>query len=126
MFLAGLVPLESPLGITPEVSQVVVGPVPATYGYAGVDSVASSASVQLRLPLPPWPACTNQSRPHGVSVVSVAFLTSFCIEIAPSEQVVWLWKSPATYLPAVFAAVAIVGPATRPVAPIAAIAASAI
>jgi hypothetical protein len=26
-------------------------------------------------------------------------LTSFCIEIDPSEQVVWLWKSPATYLP---------------------------
>src|SRR5678816_1368745 len=69
------------------------------FGHAGVASVASSASVQLRLPLPPWPACTNQSRPHGVSCLSVAFLTSFCIEIEPSEQVVWLWKSPAAYVP---------------------------
>ena len=82
--------------------QVVFGPssvVPSganTSGYAGVASVASSASVQLRLPLPPWPACTNQSRPHGVSCLSVDFLTSFCIEIEPSEQVVWLWKSPVT------------------------------
>jgi hypothetical protein len=32
-------------------------------------------------------------------------LTSFCIEIDPSEQVVWLWKSPATYVPGVLAAV---------------------
>src|SRR5262245_26993118 len=70
-------------------------------GYAGVERVASSTSVQLRLPLPPWPACTNQSRPQGVSTVSVAFLISFCIEIEPSEQVVWLWKSPATYVPGV-------------------------
>src|SRR5262245_22428700 len=68
-------------------------------GYAGVARVASSTSVQLRLPLPPWPACTNQSRPHGVSCLSVAFLTSFCIEIEPSEHVVWLWKSPAAYVP---------------------------
>jgi hypothetical protein len=33
---------------------------------------------------------------HGVSCLSVAFFTSFCIEIEPSEQVVWLWKSPLT------------------------------
>ena len=39
-----------------------------------------------------------------MSILSVAFLTSFCIEIEPSEQVVWLWKSPATYVPAVLAA----------------------
>src|SRR4030095_1979779 len=95
-----------PLGRTTGLlfTQVVVGPmiVPSclvTSGYAGVASVASSASVQLRLPLPPWPACTNQSRPHGVSCLSVAFFTSFCIEIEPSEQVVWLWKSPVTYVP---------------------------
>ena len=66
---------------------------------AGVLRLASSTSVQLRLPLPPWPAWTNQSRPQGVSILSVTFLTSFCIEIEPSEQVVWLWKSPVTYLP---------------------------
>src|SRR5262245_48574330 len=72
--------------------------------------VASSTSVELRLPLPPCPACTNQSRPHGVSTLSVDFFTSFCIEIDPSEQVVWLCTSPATYLPGVLpAAVAIVG-----------------
>src|SRR5678816_3041416 len=96
------VPLGCTLGML--FTQVVFGPriVPSclvTSGYAGVASVASSASVQLRLPLPPWPACTNQSRPHGVSCLSVAFLTSFCIEIEPSEQVVWLWKSPAAYVP---------------------------
>src|SRR6185436_6099146 len=72
-------------------------------GYAGVARVASSTRVQLRLPLPPWPACTNQSKPQGVSTLSVAFFTSFCIEIEPSEQVVWLWKSPVTYLPRVLA-----------------------
>src|SRR5262245_45025817 len=43
----------------------------------------------------------NQSRPQGVSTRSVDFFTSFCIEIEPSEQVVWLWKSPATYVPGV-------------------------
>src|SRR5262245_16596130 len=59
-------------------------------------NAGSSTRVQLRLPLPPWPACTNQSRPQGVSSLSVAFFTSFCIEIEPSEQVVWLWKSPET------------------------------
>jgi hypothetical protein len=31
-------------------------------------------------------------------------LTSFPIEIEPSEHVVWLCTSPATYLPGVFAA----------------------
>ena len=36
-------------------------------------------------------------------MVSVAFLTIFCSEKEPSLQVVWLWKSPATYLPAVTA-----------------------
>ncbi len=36
--------------------------------------------------------------------MSVDFLTSFCIEIEPSEQVVWLWKSPATYVPGVCSA----------------------
>src|SRR5687768_6192386 len=75
-------------------AQVVVGPLPSTYGYAGVLSDASSTSVQLRLPLPPWPACTNQSRPQGVSCLSVDFLISFSMEMEPSEQVVWLWKSP--------------------------------
>ena len=35
----------------------------------------------------------------------MAFFTSFCIEIEPSEQVVWLWKSPATYVPGVFATI---------------------
>src|SRR5262245_3582778 len=66
---------------------------PTTTGYAGVASVSSSISVQLRLPEPPWPACTNQSSPNGASVAPcVAFWTSFCIEIEPSEQVVWLWK----------------------------------
>src|SRR5262252_1500294 len=80
--------------------QVVCGPVPGIKGYAGVLRVASSTRVQLRVPpLLPCPACTNQSRPQGVSTLSVAFLTSFCIEIEPSEQVVWLWKSPATYVP---------------------------
>ena len=39
-----------------------------------------------------------------MSALSVDFFTSFCIEIEPSEQVVWLWKSPATYVPGVFAA----------------------
>jgi hypothetical protein len=34
-------------------AHVVAGPVPSTYGYAGVVIVASSTSVQLRLPLPP-------------------------------------------------------------------------
>ena len=76
-------------------AQVVVGPW-LVNGKFGVARLASSVSVQLRLPLPPWPACTNQSRPQ----VAVAFFTSFCIEIEPSEQVVWLWKSPETYLPA--------------------------
>src|SRR5262249_31902270 len=71
--------------------------------------VASSTSVQLRLPLPPWPACANQSRPHGVSILSVAFFTSFCIEIVPSEQVVWLWMSPAAYVPGVLPALAVPG-----------------
>src|SRR5215831_18843124 len=96
MFRLGLVPDGSPLGVTPEFSHVVFGPTPAMNGYAGVESVASSTSVQLLLPFPPCPACTNQSRPQVVSTLSVAFLTSFCIEIEPSEQVVWLWKSPAT------------------------------
>src|SRR5262245_66281082 len=95
----GLVPKTSPLGVTPEFSHVVFGPKPAANGYAGVVRLASSTSPQLRLPLPPWPACTNQSRPHGVSCLSVAFLTSFCIEIEPSEHVVWLWKSQAAYVP---------------------------
>ena len=30
------------------------------------------------------------------ATLSVAFFTSFWGEIEPSEQVVWLWKSPAT------------------------------
>jgi hypothetical protein len=55
-------------------------------------SNGSSASVQLRALLPPWSACTNQSRPKVLADLS----TSFCMEIAPSEQVVWLWKSPVT------------------------------
>src|SRR5262249_24349021 len=101
MFRFGLVPGTSPFGVTPEFSHDVVGPTPAGNGYAGVVSVASSTSVQLRLPFPPCPACTNQSSPHGVSTRSVAFLTSFCIEIEPSEHVVWLWKSPATYVPGI-------------------------
>src|ERR1041384_887216 len=96
IFRFGVVPDASPLGVTPEFSHVVFGPSPATNGYAGVDRVASSTSPQLRLPFPPCPAWTNQSRPHGVSTRSVAFLTSFSIEIEPSEHVVWLWKSPAT------------------------------
>jgi hypothetical protein len=75
-------------------AQVVEGAWPSTNGYAGVLSEASSTSVQLRLPLPPWPAWTNQSSPQGVSCLSVDFFTSFCIEMEPSEQVVWLWKSP--------------------------------
>jgi hypothetical protein len=78
-------------------AQVVFGPVPGMKGYAGVLRLSSSTRVQLRVPpLLPWPACTNQSRPNGVSILSVAFLTSFCIEVEPSEQVVWLWMSPAT------------------------------
>src|SRR5882762_2877687 len=92
-------PLPSPLTFSAPMllAQVVCGPRPETNGYTGVLSVASSTRVQLRvLPLLPWPACTNQSRPQGVSTVSVAFFTSFCIEIEPSEQVVWLWKSPET------------------------------
>ena len=104
MFWFGAAPDTVPFGCTAGllVCQVVFGPssvVPScanTSGYAGVASVSSSASVQLRLPLPPWPACTNQSRPQGVSCLSVAFFTSFCIEIEPSEHVVWLWKSPLT------------------------------
>ena len=63
--------------------------------------LASSTSWQLRLPLPPWPACTNQSRPNVPGALSVALLISFSIEMEPSEQVVWLWKSPATYVPGV-------------------------
>jgi hypothetical protein len=31
-------------------------------------------------------------------------LISFCIEIEPSVQVVWLWKSPLTYKPFAFGA----------------------
>src|ERR1044072_5917486 len=87
------VPLDVPVfpftAAAPMLSaQVVVGPLPCTNGYAGVLHEASSTSVQLRLPLPPWRAWTNQSRPQGVSFLSVAFFTSFCIEIEPSEQVV--------------------------------------
>src|SRR5882672_342761 len=105
---------------------VVVGLVPGMNGYAGVLSVASSVSVQLRVPpLLPWPACTNQSRAHGTLAESVECLTTFCIDIDPSEQVVWLWKSPATYLPGVFAAVATVGAVTTAPAPMAAATASA-
>src|SRR5262249_33022218 len=107
-------------------AHVVIGLLPATSGYAGVAKVASSTSVQLRLPLPPWPACTNQSRPHGVSTLSVDFLTSFCIEIEPSEQVVWLWTSPATYLPCVFTALARLGMVPIAAAPSAAVTARAI
>src|SRR3954471_4944897 len=77
MLRAGLTPDTSPFTTTPEASHVVVGPALAPHGYAGVVSVASSTRVQLRLPLPPWPAWTNQSRPHGVSPRSVAFLSSF-------------------------------------------------
>src|SRR5262245_44090134 len=79
MFWLGAVPLARPLGATGGVvfCQEVVGCWPVN-GYTGVSSVASSVSVQLRLPLPPWPACTNQSSPHGVSTLSVAFFTSFC------------------------------------------------
>src|SRR5262245_26130138 len=101
--LRAVVELPSPLPVLPltaaapmVAAHVVCGPCPLTNGYAGVSSVASSTSVQLRLPLPPCPACTNQSSPQGVSTRSVAFFTSFCIEIEPSEQVEWLWKSPAT------------------------------
>src|SRR4051812_13978769 len=87
--------------------QVVLGLVPATNGYTGVSSELSSVSVQLRVPpLLPWPACTNQSSPKFAALVSVAFWISFWIEMEPSEQVVWLWKSPATYLPGVGAAAA--------------------
>src|SRR5262252_2165584 len=103
MYAGGLLLVwKSPLTFcTPMLAaQVVFGPVPGIKGYAGVLSVASSTSVQLRVPPElPWPACTNQSRPQGVSTLSVAFFTSFCIEIEPSEQVVWLWKSPETYVP---------------------------
>jgi hypothetical protein len=92
-----------------------------------VASVASSTSVQLRLPLPPWPACTNQSSPQGESdVLSIDFFTSFCIEIEPSEHVLWLWMSPATYLPGTLAAVATVGARPRALAPMAAATARAI
>src|SRR5882672_2854780 len=91
MKLAPPAPLPSPLTLAEPMlsAQVVCGLVPEMNGYAGVLSVASSTRVQLRVPpLLPWPACTNQSRPQGVSIVSVAFFTSFCIEIDPSEQVV--------------------------------------
>ena len=36
-------------------AQVVVGPWPDTYGYAGVAIDSSSIREQFRLPLPPWP-----------------------------------------------------------------------
>src|SRR4051812_30536742 len=85
-----------------------------TSGYAGVASDASSASVQLRLPLPPWPACTNQSRPHGVSRT---LLRVFGIEIEPSEHVVWLWKSPATYVPSFSPAFTVAGAAATAAMP---------
>src|SRR6185295_17731171 len=88
MFRFGEVPDTSPFTVTPELSHVVFGPREAMNGYAGVDRLASSTSRQLRLPFPPCPAWTNQSRPQGVSTRSVAFLTSFSIEIEPSEQVV--------------------------------------
>src|SRR4051812_36122245 len=107
MLRFGLVPETSPCGITPEASHVVfgidcpAGGAPGTNGYRGVARLASSTSWQLRLPLPPWPAWTNQSRPNVPGEVSVALLISFSIEIDPSEQVVWLWKSPATYVPGV-------------------------
>src|SRR5262245_65867676 len=114
MFWFGELPLTRPFGCTGGLlfCQVVFGPIRAplgdeTSGNAVVARLASSTSVQLRLPFPPWPACTNQSRPHGVAV---ALLTSFCIEMEPSEQVVWLWKSPETYAPPVLAAPAM--PAT--------------
>src|SRR3954470_20686874 len=96
MLRFGLVPDASPFGVIPELSHDVFGPRPATNGYAGAVRVASSTSVQVRLPFPPCPAWPHPSRPLGVSTRSVAFLTSFCIEIEPSEHVVWLWKSPAT------------------------------
>src|SRR4051812_13747251 len=99
----------SPLIVTPEASQVVVGPLVASKGKAGVPRVASSTSVQLRLPLPPCPACANQSRPKVPSVLSTALLTSCCIEIEPSEQVVWLWMSPARYFPEDLSSRAVVG-----------------
>src|SRR5882724_4337460 len=94
MLRFGLAPDTSPLGVTPEFSQVVFGMLapaggaPGTNGYAGVARLASSTKVQLRLPFPPCPAWTNQSRPKVPSFLSVALLTSFCIEIVPSEQVV--------------------------------------
>src|SRR5262245_29196019 len=100
---------------------VVCGLVPGMKGYAGVLRLSSSTSVQLRVPpLLPCPACTNQSRPHGVSTLSVAFFTSFCIEIEPSEQVVWLWKSPARYCPLVPPAPTGSGTAPSAIAPSAA------
>ena len=105
MLRFGLVPDTSPFGVTPEFSQVVFGRCPRRRarrtGRPAWPASRPRPAWQLRLPLPPWPACTNQSRPQGVSTLSVAFLISFCIEIEPSEQVVWLWKSPATYVPGV-------------------------
>ena len=38
-----------------------------------------------------------------LATVSVDFLICFWTEAEPSAQVVWLWKSPAAYLPAVTA-----------------------
>jgi hypothetical protein len=55
-------------------------------------SKGSSASVQLRALLPPWSVCTNQSRLKVRTDLSISFFS----EIEPSEQVVWLWKSPVT------------------------------
>ena len=79
----------------------VVGKVLGGYGpvalfvrpSAGVTgSIGSSAKVQLRALLPPWSVCTNQSRLKVRTDLSISFLS----EIDPSEQVVWLWKSPVT------------------------------
>jgi hypothetical protein len=53
----------------------------------------------------------------------VALFTSFCSEIEPSVQVVWLWKSPVTYLPGVLPAAFASGTAARVMLPIAASAA---
>src|ERR1044072_3252467 len=93
MFWLGAAPDTVPFGVTAGllVCQVVFGPSTVTpscantSGNAGVASVSSSASVQLRLPLPPWPACTNQSRPQGVSCLAGALLTTFFLALRASR-----------------------------------------
>ena len=112
-------------------ASVVFGPstvVPSaavTIGYAGVASALVFDERAVAVAVAAVAGLTNQSRPHGTSSPFVDFETSFCIEMEPSEHVVWLWKSPVTYVPPGLPALA-TGAVVASVAPSAAVTAMAI